>query len=122
MTVGWSTAEANDAIDALLASYTWVKLHVGDPGANGTANAAVETTRKQATWNAASGGHADNSNTLTWTNVAGTEDYTHFSLWTASTAGTFGYSGLLVGNALTAGDTAVIAAGDLDITAANVAA
>lgn len=122
MALGWSTAEANDAIDALLASYTWVKLHVGDPGAAGTSNAATETTRKQATWNAASSGHADNSNTLSWTNVAGSEDYTHFSLWTASTAGTFGYSGSITGNAVTAGDTAQIAAGDLDITAANIAA
>lgn len=122
MAVGWSTAEANDAIDALLASYTWVKLHTGDPGASGASNAATETTRKQATWSAASSGHADNTGALTWTNVAGTEDFTHFSLWTASTAGTFGFSGTITANAVTAGDTFTIAANDLDITAANIAA
>lgn len=122
MSEGWSAAEANAAIDTMLAAHTWVKLHVGAPGAAGTANAAVETTRKQATWNAAAAGHADNATDITWPSVAGTEDFTHFSLWTTSTGGTFGYSGTITGNPLTAGDTAVIAAGDLDITAANIAA
>jgi len=122
MAVGWSTAEANDAIDALLSSYTWVKLHTGDPGAAGTSNAATETTRKQATWTSASSGASSNSGALTWTTVAGSEDYTHFSLWTASTNGTFGFSGTITANAVTAGDTFTIASGDLDITAANIAA
>lgn len=122
MALGWSATEANEAIDALLASYTWVKLHIGDPGAAGTANAASNTTRKQATWAAASAGATSNTGALTWTSVPASEDYTHFSLWTASTAGTFGFSGLITANAVTTGDNFTLAAGDLDIVAGNIAA
>lgn len=122
MATGMSAAEANEAVDAWLASYTWIKLHVGDPGAAGTSNAATETTRKQATWASASGGATSNSGALTWTNVAGSEDYTHYSLWTASTAGTFGGSGTITANAVTAGDTFTIASGDLDIAITSIAA
>lgn len=122
MTVGISSTEANEALDALLASYTWVKLHIGDPGAAGTANAAVETDRQQATWAAASGGASSNTNDMTWASVAGSEDYTYFSVWTASTAGTFGFSGTLTANAVTSGDTFVISIGDLDVSITPVAA
>lgn len=94
----------------------WVKLHVGDPGEDGTANAATETTRKEMTAGAASAGATSNDNALTWTNVAGSEDYTHFSLWDASTAGNCLWTGTITANAVTAGDTFTIAVGDLDIT------
>lgn len=116
MATSWGPTAGNAALDALLATYSWVKLHVGSPGANGTSNPAGETTRKQATWSAASGGAATSTNQLQWTNVASSEDYTHFSVWTASTAGTFGFSGTITANAVTAGDTFQIAIGDLDVT------
>lgn len=116
MATSWSTTAANAALDTLLATYSWVKLHVGAPGANGTSNPAVETTRKQATWSAAAGGASANTNQLQWTNVAGSEDYTHFTVWTASTNGVFGFSGIITANAVTAGDTFQIAIGDLDVT------
>lgn len=122
MATGISTAEANEALDAWLASYTWVKLHTGDPGSAGTSNAATETTRKQATWTSAASGAVSNNGALTWTSVAGSEDYTHFSLWTASSGGTFGGSGTITANAVTAGDTFTIATGDLDITVTSLAA
>jgi len=115
MATGLGSAGANTALDALVAAYPWVKLHVGDPGAAGTTNAATETTRKQATWAASSGGATSNSGALSWTTVAGTEDYTHFTLWTAATAGTFGASGTITANAVASGDTFTIAAGDLDL-------
>jgi hypothetical protein len=111
-----SSAAANTALDAVLAVYTWVKLHVGAPGSAATANAATETTRKQATWRAASSGASSQSNALTWTNVAGSEDYTHFSVWTASSGGSFGFSGTVTANAVTAGDTFTIAIDDLDVS------
>lgn len=114
MATGLGSAGANTGLDAVAGAYTWVKLHVGDPGSAGTANAATETTRKQATWTAASSGAISNSGALTWTGVAGSEDYTHFTVWTASTAGTFGFSGTITANAVTAGDTFTIATGDLD--------
>ncbi len=116
MAEGLSSAAANTGLDAVLAAYTWVKLHVGAPGSAATANAAVETTRKQATWRASASGASSQSNALTWTNVAGTEDYTHFSVWTASSAGTFGFSGTVTANAVTAGDTFTIAIDDLDVS------
>lgn len=116
MATGLGSAGANTALDALVAAYPWVKLHIGDPGAAGTANPATETTRKQATWDASSGGATANSGALTWTSVAGSEDFTHFTLWTASTAGTFGASGSVTANAVTAGDTFTIAIGDLDLS------
>jgi hypothetical protein len=111
---GFGAAGANTALDALLAAYPWIKLHVGAPGSAGTSNAATETTRKQATWTSASGGAASNSGALTWTAVAGSEDYTHFTAWTASSGGNFGFSGTITAAAVTAGQTFTIATNDLD--------
>lgn len=116
MATSWGPTAANTALDALLATYSWVKLHVGAPGANGTSNPAGETTRKQATWSAAANAAAASTNLLQWTNVAASEDYTHFTVWTASSAGTFGFSGIITANPVTAGDTFQIAIGDLDVT------
>lgn len=122
MATGWAPGIAEDILDALgnAGSFTisevWIKLHVGDPGAAGTSNAATETTRKQASFGAASGGAMANDAALTWTAVAGSEDFTHFSAWTASSAGTFLFSGTITANAVTAGDTFTIPTGDLDLT------
>jgi hypothetical protein len=116
MATSWSPAAGNSALDTVLAAFPWIKLHIGNPGVAGTSNPAGETTRKQATWTAASGGAAANSADLSWTNVASTEDYTFFSAWSASTAGNFGFSGTITASAVTAGDTFTIPAGDLDTT------
>ncbi len=116
MAEGFGSAGANTALDALLTAYPWLKLHVGAPGAAGTSAPATETTRKQVTWNASAAGHADNSNALNWSTVAGSEDYTHFTLWTASTAGNFGASGQITANPVASGDNFAIAIGDLDMT------
>lgn len=114
MATGFGPAGAATALDALAAAYTWIKMHVGAPGAAGTSNAAAETTRKQASWVATGvDGTFENSAQLQWTNVAGSEDWTHFTAWSASSGGTFGFSGTVTANALTAGDTATIAAGGL---------
>lgn len=116
MATSWGPTAGNAALDTLLATYSWVKLHVGAPGANGTSNPATETTRHQATWSAAAAGASANTNTLTWTAVAASEDYTHFTVWTLNAAGVFGFSGTITANAVTAGDTFTIAIGDLDVT------
>lgn len=116
MATGLSAAAANTALDAMLANYTWIKLHVGDPGAAGTSNPATETTRKQATWRSSASGASSQSNALTWTGIAGSEDATHYTAWTASTAGSFGFSGTITANAYTAGDTFTIAIDDLDVS------
>lgn len=124
MAVGLSAALANEINNALFRNSAltllpngavWVKLHVGDPGAAGTANPAVETDRVQGTFgtNSASG-LISNTAALTWAAVAGAEDYTHFSAWTASTGGTFLFSGTITANAVLVGDDFVIPIGDLD--------
>lgn len=90
---------------------TYVKLHTGDPGEDGTDNAADETTRKAVSWNAASGGSMASSATLEWTNVSDTETYSHWSLWDNLTAGNCLWSGALSSSAsVTAGDTFQITA------------
>lgn len=119
MADGLGSAGANLALDALLdptTGFPWVKLHIGAPGAAGTANPAVETDRVEITAAAASGGATSNTNEMQWTSVAGAEDYTHVSFWSASTAGTFGFSGAMTANAVLVGDTLTIAIGDLDIS------
>lgn len=116
MALGFESAAADTLLDSWAATAVWVKLHTGAPGAAGTSNAATETTRKQVTWNASSGGHIDNSGALTWSAVAASETYTHFSVWTASTGGTFKGSGTLTGGAVLVGQTFVVAAGDLDVS------
>jgi type IV secretory pathway TrbL component len=86
----------------------FVKLHLGDPGSAGTANASSVTTRPSLTFSAASAGACASSNTPSWTNWAGTspETISDISVWDASTAGTFEYSIALTANKVVqTGDT-----------------
>lgn len=118
MTAGISMTEANEALDAWLATYTWIKLHIGDPGAAGAGNPALNATRQQATWGTAASGLKSNTNVIDWVSVSNNEDYTYLSFWTASTAGVFGGSGPITANPVTTGDTFRIAAGDIDVSVA----
>jgi len=84
----------------------YVKLHLGDPGEAATSNAAVETTRKSASWASAASGAIATSATMEWTNVSTTETYSHWSMWDNLTAGNALWSGALATSAaVTAGDT-----------------
>lgn len=94
----------------------YVKLHTGDPGAAGTNNPATETTRKQATFGAASAGTIANTGALTWTNISGSQDATFFTTWDDVTGGTFLLSGSIVANSYTAGDTYTVPIGSLTAT------
>lgn len=124
MAEGWAVGQANAVLDALTKAASvfdidavWIQLHVGAPGAAGTANVAAETDRIQATFgDAAASGAVSNTVALTWTGVAGAEDYTHFTAWTASTAGTFLFSGTVTANAVAINDTFTIPVGDLDLS------
>lgn len=98
MTVGLAAAAVNGWLDGTFATATcFVKLHTADPGAAGaTAAAAGDTTRKNPTMAAASGGSKAMTGTAgPWTNVTTTETISHISLWTAAAAGTFNGSGAL---------------------------
>lgn len=130
MAVGLASTVAAALLDALLnqTNYTaptalYMQLHVGDPGAAGTSNVATETTRKEVTssFAAASGGTCTTNAAITWTSVAGTEDFTHFSLWSASSDGTFYGSGTITANSVTAGDTFTLGSGDVDYTLSTAA-
>jgi hypothetical protein len=121
MATGLSAANANAALDAIRTDTPFMQLHVGDPGAAGTANVATETTRKAVTFGAASASSMANTVAVTWTSIAGSQDATHFSIWDASTAGNFLCSGTITANAYTAGDTyeAAIGAITVSITGAS---
>lgn len=124
MATGIAPGIANSVLDSLCRAVAWtppaavyVQLHIGDPGAAGTANPAVETDRVAGTFGtAAASATISNTAALTWASVAGAEDYTHFTAWSASTAGTFLYSGTVTANAVAAGDDFTIAIGGLDVT------
>jgi hypothetical protein len=97
-----------DAVGGTSFSVTtaYLQLHTGDPGEDGTANAAGETTRKAVSVGSASGGSMASSATVEWTNVSTTETVSHWSLWDAASAGNCLWSGALGASAsLTAGDT-----------------
>jgi len=95
----------------------FVKLHTGDPGSAGTANASSVTTRPEVTFAAASGGSMTSNNTPSWASWAGSdgEEVTHISVWDSATAGNF-----LLSAALTASKT--VNTGDtLNLTSLTIA-
>lgn len=95
----------------------YAKLHTGDPGEDGTANAATETTRKAVEFGAASNGVVSLSNTPSWTSVSTTETYSHISIWDNSTAGNCWGSGALTSSvSVTAGDTFTLSALTITMT------
>ena len=107
----WLDALANNTSYAVAQVY--IKLHTGDPGAAGTANAATETTRKAASFGAASAGAITSDADISWTNIAGSQDANHFTAWDNLTAGNFLFSGTITANPYTAGDTYTISSGNL---------
>lgn len=119
MATGLSAYLANSFLNALgnATSYSvatpYIKLHVGDPGVNGTANPAIETTRKSVSFAAASAGSISSDADISWINIAGSEDATFFTAWDNLTAGNFLFSGSITSNPYTAGDTVTIASGSL---------
>ena len=102
MALGLAAATANARLNTyrgtnLTGVNVFVKLHTGDPGAAGTANASAVTTRNAITWNAPSGGSMTLSALASYA-MTTSETISHISFWDASTAGNF-----LESAALTAG-------------------
>lgn len=82
----------------------YIKLHVGEPGENGTSNAATDTTRKAITFAAAASGSIASNADGSWADYdaggAGlTETLTHWSGWDADPAGNCLVTGALGGGA-----------------------
>ncbi len=130
MTTGLASAVANSVLNSLCRNVTWtapaafyVKLHTGDPGASGTANAAGNTTRTAATMSAASAGAITNSGDVVWTNVSTAETYSHVSFWDASSAGTFlGSCALTTSKVVSIADSFTISAASLTLSLTPIAA
>jgi len=95
-----------------------VKLHNGDPGSAGTANASGETTRKSVSMGAASGGIMSNDAEVSWTSYPNsTDDITHVSFWDHISAGVFlGSDAIAVTRSPDTGDTVTLSIGELDLS------
>ena len=130
MAAGLNATKANSFLDNIgnagsVASVTgiFIKLHTGDPGSAGTANAASETARQSASFAAASAGSMATDATMTWTSVAATETFSHISAWDHTSAGTFLFSDALASSrAVTAGDNFAINSGNLTLSITPLAA
>ena len=84
----------------------YVKLHLGDAGETGTANAAANTSRQVVTFSTSTSGSIASTGTLTWSSVPNTETYTHWSLWDSVSSGNCLWSGQFATSAsVVAGDT-----------------
>ena len=87
MTVGLSAYVANGWLNQLRGvaftapTAVYAKLHIGDPGAAGTANPSAVTTRVVITYSAASGGSISITGTAPTWNMTATETLSHVSFW-----------------------------------------
>lgn len=115
----------NKILDVLGANATftaptnvYLKLHTADPGEDAATAAALNTTRQEATFNAAAAGSMGLTATVSWTNVPNTETYTHWSLW--DTVGPAGGNPLCTGTINGGTGVAVTATDNFDITALTI--
>lgn len=121
MAVGMSPYLANLVFNAIgnatpfSIATPYIKLHLDDPGAAGTASPAGNTTRKLISFAVAASGLMTNDADVIWTAVAGTEDYSHYSVFDASSGGNFLWSGLLDAAAVATGTNFLIPAGAIDL-------
>lgn len=121
MSDGISVGALESMMDTEFGSGDYVQLHVGAPGAAGTSNVATNNTRVAVgtyTAASASGAVVSKSNTaaINWTAVAGTETYTHATIWSASSGGTFKCSGAITASGVDSGDDWSIPIGDLVVS------
>lgn len=131
MTVGLAPGVAQDILNSLARGEAWTppagffcKLHTGDPGVAGTANAFGDTTRKEASFaDAGSDGICETDADMDWTNVSAAGTVSHISFWDAVTGGVFqGSDALGTARTLDIGDNFTILAGDGQLSLAPLAA
>jgi hypothetical protein len=118
----WLELELLDAVfnadvGTLPIENVYVKLHVGDPGEDGTGNAAGHTTRVEMTCGAAASGATSNDAPVSFTSLSTNETISHISLWDHVSAGNcLMYGALTASKAVNSGDTLTFATGEIDIT------
>jgi hypothetical protein len=113
MAEGLSPLTANSIIDGF--DTKWVQLHTAAPGAAGTTAIAIETDRKQVSLVASSGGTASSDADLTWVSIDGSQDATHFTVWSLASGGAFEASGTITSAAYVAGNTFTIPSGSFTL-------
>ena len=99
----------------------YLKLHIGDPGASGNDNPAVNTERLVVTFDPTvspgvptdGSAVADTAATVTWNDLPATEAYSHISLHDAATGGNAWYKTALLE------PVAVLQGGFFEIQAGN---
>ena len=123
MALGMSNYLAENLFDAMCNNTSfavatpYIQLHTGDPGVSGTTAVAVESTRKLVSFAAAAAGAITSDADIDWTNVAGSETYTHYTMFDAAAAGNFLWSDALVSSvAVVATDDFTIPTGDVDLS------
>ncbi len=109
-------------------SYTpptiYVALSTAEPGDDGSAlsepsgNGYARQSTSASDWNAAAGGALDNANEITFAEATGDwGTMTHFALMDAASGGNLlAHGALSASKSIGSGDTANIAAGDLDVS------
>lgn len=130
--------------DAMLAAYfqgvsfantaIWAQPHIGDPGGDGTANPAAETTRVDASGAFGTDPADDGTGTGRlivsdadigpWSTVPATEDWTHLSFWDSETPGSGSFLGsgaMTTSKSVTEGDDVTITAGHVTARLPNAA-
>ncbi len=94
-TLQWVLGQAAPTPPASL----FIKLHIGDPGADGTGNPAANTERQQVTFatitspgsSVEGSAQALTDAVVEWLNLPATETYSHISFWDDVTAGASWY-------------------------------
>lgn len=120
----FSATAKNKILDAVgnataigLSGALYAKLHIGDPGAAGTANAAANTTRQAISCAVAAAGAMVSDAEVRWNSVPNAETYTHISVWDANAAGVFVSSDdLPTSKTVGVGDNFYIASGDVSFS------
>ena len=119
----------NKVLDAILRHTTtgggfptanpYVSLHTADPGETGASEVSGGSyARQQAAFDAAVSGASTNSSNIDFAAMP-VATVTHIGIWDALSGGNFLYHGALASSkTTTSGQTARIAAGELDITEA----
>lgn len=124
MAVGLSTTNlANNWLNMLRGTaFTaptglYVKLHTGDPGAAGTANASAVTTRSQLTLAAAASGAVALTGTQPSWSMTTSETVSYISIWDNASTGNFLWSAqLAVAKTVANGDTLTLTTCGLSLT------
>lgn len=105
----FTNANLDDALDAAVLATTHIQLHIGDPGAGGTANVATQVAGRLGFVFPAAASQSTQQ-TAAFSILAAEGPYTHVTGWDALSAGNHQWTGVLAPQETFAG------AGTLNVT------